>query len=126
MAEVLGVEGRSVRRWESSGARQMPPEDAWQLLDSCVERQALAVDEACAKVLEIADEQGSYPRTVTLSYWLSEGDYLQWSTDAQLDVAGDWRMANANARACAAALRSRGIDVAFGDGAGGVVSMDAE
>ena len=48
---------------------------------------------------------------VELRYWTSEAEYLENSTDAALDVAGDWRMANANNRRLAAILEAEGAIV---------------
>jgi len=116
LAGQLGVQVRSVKRWEDPNSPQLPPDDAWNVLEAALERQNEGVAAAIEAVMAIADEQGSFPEHVELKYWLSEGDYLQWSTDADLGVASDWRMANANARACAAALESRDIEVVFRSG----------
>jgi transcriptional regulator with XRE-family HTH domain len=118
LAAELGVEVRSVKRWESTVAPQQAPDDAWAVLGECKAQQERIIEFATRKVLEIAEEEGSYPHSVEVSYWMSESDYLQWSTDADNGIQGDWRMANANSRAVAAVLESHGIDAVFVDGSG--------
>ena len=124
LADELGVEIRSVKRWEkpSPDGWYQPPQDAWDVLDAALEQQHRIVDAAIAKVDEIMASMGSLPEAVELKYWLSESDYVSWSTDADYGIDGDWRMANANTRACATVLRLRGIAVRFVSGAGNVIS----
>ena len=115
LADELGVEVRSVKRWESPSAPQVPPHDAWAILDAALERQREVVMFALGKVHDVMDETGGAPQAVALPYWASAEDYLANSTDGMLGVAGDWRMANANARALACTLWADGLEVAWGD-----------
>lgn len=110
LADALGVQERSVRRWESEDAPQLPPDEAWQLLWSAEERQGQVIDFALRKV----DESGA--KLVRLPYWASQRDYSEHSTDAAHGIEGDYRMANANARALATILSGEGIEVEFVDG----------
>ncbi len=114
IAFALGVEERSVRRWESPDAPQFPPQDAWDVLDDAFERQGEVIDFALAKVEEIAQQQGNYPKAVELPYWSSAKDYAHHHS---VDDGGDWRMANANNRLIAFALEERDIEVQWIDGA---------
>lgn len=116
LADELGVEVRSVKRWESPTAAQQPPQDAWDVLDAALERQREVVGFALDKVHDVMDETGGAPQAVVLPYWANADEYAVASTDAAMGVAGDWRMANANERALAAILWSEGIDVAWSNG----------
>lgn len=113
LAEELGVEPRSVRRWESPSAPQLPPQDAWEVLDAALENQRRAVAAALGEVDRIAQEQGTYPESVMLPYWTSQDAYdVGHYTGAD---GNDWRMANATSRMLAYALHERGIDVEWSD-----------
>ena len=57
LARELGVEVRSVKRWESPDAPQVPPEDAWDVLDAALAAQRQAVAYALGKVDEVAQGQ---------------------------------------------------------------------
>jgi transcriptional regulator with XRE-family HTH domain len=109
LARELGVEVRSVKRWESPAAPGYhAPDDAWDVLDRHLEMHDRAVAFALGKVDEIEAENGQPPQSVDVTYWRSQADYdaLHCERDG-----GDWRMANANARAVADALRAEGIAV---------------
>ena len=116
MARSLGVQVRSVKRWEHPQAPQMPPEDAWDKVERAAARQREIVQFAIDKAEQLAEQMGHDPERVDLAYWLSEEDYLTHSTDARNGVEGSWRMANANARAARAALEAFGFSVQFVDG----------
>ena len=108
LAQELGVEVRSVKRWESPDAPQMPPQDAWDVLDAALADQRQVVAYALGKVDEVAQQRGNYPHAVTLPYWTSQAAY---DAGHVLEDGGDWRMANANSRLVAFALHERGIPV---------------
>ncbi|MBQ6651415.1 MAG: helix-turn-helix domain-containing protein [Atopobiaceae bacterium] len=113
LAAELGVEVRSVKRWESPRAPQLPPPDAWDVVAKALSRQREVVRFALDKVHDVTDEQGAPPCEVCLPYWSGAEDYEQHSTDAALGVTGDWRMANANTRALATALWAEGVRVTW-------------
>ena len=113
LADVLGVKVLSVKRWELPSYPQRAPQDAWDILYSALDRQSEVVEYALAKVAEIEKETGHAPDSINLRYWANEDEYIQFSTDAELGVADDWRMANANALRCAAVLMSAGYAVAW-------------
>lgn len=114
LAAELGVEARSVRRWESPSAPQVPPQDAWDVLDAALTNQRHAVAAALGEVDRIAQEQGTYPENAALPYWTSQEAY---DSGHYTGVDGqDWRMANATLRMLAYALHERGIAVVWNDG----------
>lgn len=125
LAAELGVQVRSIKRWESPEAPQQPPQDAWDVLVDAYEAQARAVAFAVDKAHELLAElpEGAEAE-VCIPYWPDAAAYAARSTDSALGVAGDWRMANANARAAAAILRSRGLEVRFADPAGPYAFLD--
>lgn len=114
LAAALGVEPRSVRRWESpvcGGYR--PPRDAWDALDAALDTQRRGIAAALDKVDELAQERGAAPDAVRLPYWLSQDAY---DAGHYVDDGGDWRMANATNRMLAERLHERGIRVEWTDG----------
>jgi len=116
MARMMGVSQRSVRYWEDENAPRYAPEQAWAILEDALREQQRGIAFAMQKVDETIDIAGGEPETIKLPYWLSEGEYLQWSTDAELGVEGDWRMANANNMALAIRLEERGLSVEWVSG----------
>lgn len=101
LAKALGVNERTVKRWEDDRYND-PPEDAWNILVQLRERQLDMVDYAVDKARAAGVER------VMLNYY---------RTQAQYDIAGrdegDYRMANANARAVANALEALGYEVEY-------------
>lgn len=115
LARELGVEVRSVKRWESAAYPGYgAPQDAWDVLDAALAAQRRAVSFALGKVDEVAQGRGTYPGHVALPYWASQRAYDAGHVPAD---GGDWRMANANSRLVAFALHERGIPVEWADGA---------
>lgn len=127
LADALGVQERSVRRWEASApdTYNFPPGPAWALLEDALAKQAEIVSFAVSKAQELEDAMGHAPDAVEVKYWLSQAAYASFSTDTEHDVAGSYRMANANARAAAAALMDLDYRVQFVDGAGNVLVPDS-
>lgn len=113
LARELGVEVRSVKRWESPTAPQVPPQDAWDALDAALDTQRRGIATALGKVDELAKERGAYPKSVMLPYWTSQDAYDEGH---YVDDGGDWRMANATNRTLAERLHERGIRVEWSDG----------
>ena len=116
LTSIMGVSQRSVRYWEHPISQRQPPEEAWRILDDALDRQRQVVSFALQKVDEAEETAGTKPNAVRLPYWLTEGDYVQWSTDAMLGIIGDWRMANANNQVLAIILEERGVNVEWVDG----------
>jgi hypothetical protein len=113
LADALGVEQRSVRRWESPKNGWAPPQDAWNVLDGALSAQRRGIAAALGKVDELAQEHGSYPESVMLPYWSSQDAY---DAGHYVDDGGDWRMVNATNRMLAERLHERGIRVEWTDG----------
>ena len=61
LADALGVEPRSVRRWESPSAPQVPPQDAWDVLDSALDTQRQGIASALGEIDRMAQERGHAP-----------------------------------------------------------------
>ena len=114
LAEELGVNPRSVRRWESPDYEEyQPPQDAWDVLDDALDTQRRGIAAALDRLDEIVQERGAVPDVVQLPYWTSQDAY---DRHHYVDDGGDWRMANATNRMLAELLYERGIDVDWTDG----------
>ena len=116
LADDLGVQARSVRRWEQPGQEGYePPADAWDMLDSYADLQRQMVDHARETVMRTGEEAGHQPDEVVLTYYRSQEQYDELGRDE-----GWYGVANANARAVAAELARYGLSVRFaypGEGA---------
>ena len=114
LAEKLGVNPRSVRRWESADYDgYQPPQDAWDVLYDALDTQGQGIAAALGKLDEIVKERGTAPDSVMLPYWTSQEAY---DAGHYVDDGWDWRMANATNRLLAHALHERGIRVEWSDG----------
>lgn len=114
LAEKLGVNSRSVRRWESPDYDgYQPPQDAWDVLYDALDTQRRGIAAALGKIDEIVYERGAAPDSVMLPYWTSQDAYDEGH---YVDDGGDWRMANATNRMLAERLHERGIRVEWADG----------
>lgn len=107
-ARELGVEVRSVKRWENPDEPQVAPQDAWDIVDIAMDNQRLFVG-IVAQSMEGATE-------ATLPYWRSQDQYEEHGGDLYLKWAEDFREANASLRALGAVLRSKGIIVHWMEG----------
>lgn len=116
LADDLGVQARSVRRWEQPGQEGYePPADAWDMLDFYADLQRQMVDHACETVISAGEEAGHQPDQVVLTYYRSQEQYDELGRDE-----GWYGVANAYARAVAAELGRYGFKVRFaypGEGA---------
>ena len=109
LADDLGVQARSVRRWEQPGQEGYePPADAWDMLDSYADLQRQMVDHARETVMRTGEEAGHQPDEVVLTYYRSQEQYDELGRDE-----GWYGVANANARAVAAELARYGLSVRF-------------
>lgn len=101
LAKLLGVAERTVKRWEDDRYND-PPQDACDLLLTLREKQLSMADYA----IELAQTAGT--ETVRLNYYRTQAQYDKYGRDE-----GDYRMANANARAAATALETMGFEVVY-------------
>lgn len=104
LAKRLGVEVRSVKRWEQPDSPQVPPDDAWDVLDAAKADQ----DSLVGVALGVVDRER--PESYRLVYWTSQE---QWDGYHVGPTKTDWRMANATSRRIAALLAERGIEVVW-------------
>ena len=107
VADALGVDVRSVKRWEAPDGSQ-PVAAAWALLERYAEFHELAIETAVEHVETMIAEVGHAPQAVRMTYWRSQEEY-----DAHGRDPGPYGVANANARSVAEALRPYGVDVEF-------------
>lgn len=114
LADALGVNKRSVKRWERGD--NPPPQDAWDALDAQAANRDAAIEWAWS-VIDAVEETGREPSAVELTYWRDQAEY-----DAHGRDEGYYGCANANARAVADVLRGCGIECRFRYFDGGAVS----
>jgi transcriptional regulator with XRE-family HTH domain len=101
VAAELGVDKRTIKRWESPATDWEPRQFAWDWLEEARMRQLDVV----ASALEAADLQPDAP--VALTYWANAAEYEA----AHPRQGGYWSMANANARLVYDALTCMGREV---------------
>lgn len=102
IACMLGVAERSVKRWEDPRYSD-PPEDACRIVREARELQLSMVDYAIAKA-----EEAGMQVAVRLDYYRTQAEFEARGSDE-----GDYRRANANARAAADALEAMGYEVEY-------------
>ena len=116
LADDLGVNPRSVRRWEQPGQEGYePPAEAWEVLDRYADLRRQMVDHARETVMQAGERMGGQPGQVVLTYYRSQEQYDDLGRDE-----GWYGVANANARAVASELAHYGVTVCFrypGEGA---------
>lgn len=103
LADALGVDIRSVKRWERPGKVE-PPAYAWDWMDNARQAQRDTVEQAVSAVLASAKPGGA----VQLTYYRTQEQF-----DALGRDEGPVGMANANARLTAARLESLGYEVGW-------------
>ena len=108
VASALGVNIRSVKRWEDPSFPNHAPEDAWAVLDDAMDMQCQQVSYACAVVAQQVESFGMEPVTVPITYYKDQAMYDEYGRDP-----GPFGQANANARAIGYELERRGIDVEY-------------
>lgn len=109
LADDLGVNPRSVRRWEQPGQEGYePPAEAWEVLDRYADLRRQMVDHARETVMQAGERMGGQPGQVVLTYYRSQEQYDDLGRDE-----GWYGVANANARAVASELAHYGVTVCF-------------
>lgn len=101
LADELGVDKRSVKRWESG--THNAPQDAWDAIDRAMAMRDSALEDGYAVI-----DAPNRANAVTLTYWRSQADYDEHGRDQ-----GYYGVANANARAVADLLMQAGIECRF-------------
>ena len=101
LADLLKVHPNSIRRWENIDFEQMPPQDAWDILNDLMQKRAWVLDKMLTdKFIEVSRD-----KHVTLTYFRDQPEYDKFGRDE-----GNFKLANANARAMARELRANGCD----------------
>lgn len=109
LADELGVNPRSVRRWEQPAQEGYePPAEAWEVLDRYADLRRQMVDHARETVMQAGEWMGGQPGQVVLTYYRSQEQYDDLGRDE-----GWYGVANANARAVASELAHYGVTVCF-------------
>lgn len=111
LARDLGIDSRSVRRWENPDATGYSPrEGAWRILKDARFEQLRTVN-AFLDEIEAKEDQGSAPGKVFITYWASATEYARAHPEAD---PACWQMSNATARLIAHELEQMGYEVEFG------------
>lgn len=108
VSAALGVNIRTVKRWENPSFPYMPPEDAWKAVDDALDAQRRQVAYAVSTVEEQTERLGHAPEEVRITYYRDQAMYDEHGRDA-----GPVGQANAAARAAAAAIEAMGVRAAF-------------
>ena len=88
LAHALGIEVRTVRRYESPSSPAVPFDQAWDMLDGMMKRRAQAIDAAIDELERQERERGV--ASVSLTIWPSDA---AWS-EAHPGERGSARFAN--------------------------------
>lgn len=105
LAHALGIEVRTVRRWESPSSPAVPFDQAWDLLDGMMQRRTQAIDAAIDELEMQEQERGG--ASVTLTIWPSDA---AWS-EAHPGEQGSARFANSVSCAVADVAEALGYTV---------------
>jgi transcriptional regulator with XRE-family HTH domain len=113
LANRLGVNKQSVKRWENprfdAGGYNMPPDDAWNVLDDAREMQKKVVDHTIEAAKKLEADHGS-SATLSLAYWRTQEDYDEAHSQEEHQP---FEMANANSRQAGAMLERYGYTVNY-------------
>lgn len=105
LADALGVQVRSVKRWESPASGYDAPRDAWDVLEKAMWDHVAAVGETLNLVDDLEDGGGK-PASVVMTYYRDQAQYDEHGRDE-----GRVGMVNARARAVADVLEDEGVEV---------------
>lgn len=108
VADTLGVNARTVKRWEHEADRREPPADAVELLKRQLNVQREMVDYMVGVCERVTEERGRMPSLVPIAYYRDQAMYDEFGRDS-----GPFGVANANARAVAQELEALGYEVEF-------------
>ncbi len=118
IAEELQVRIPSVRRWEMLDCDQMPPADAWALLEREKESQDAFVQRMLDLVRQTHQDKNE---PVRCNYYLNQEDYIMRTED---DPALYFQMANAITLKQRQVLESEGYTVIYGVYEGDFVNVE--
>lgn len=108
VADALGVNVKTVKRWEQPQFPYGAPDDAWELLEGLLRTQREAVEACYEQAGQAVERQGRMPGMVVMTYFRDQDMYDEFGRDE-----GPYGVANANARAAAAELERLGLEVEF-------------
>lgn len=106
IAETLGVEERSVKRWER-GDRAVP-NDVAEWIEDMVRDHDAAVSQTVRELQKMVKEIDDGQPPIDLTYYRTQAEYDLAGRDE-----GDYGMVCARARSIAEALRELGYEVEF-------------
>lgn len=105
VAEALGVQKRTVRRWEQPGC-YLAPEEAWEWLDEMADLFERGVHAAMDQVEKVAEQAGKAPKSVSMTYYRNQEQYDEFGIDD-----GPYGFRNAITRETAKRMRAKGYEV---------------
>lgn len=108
IADALGVNIKTVKRWEKPDFPYSAPDDAWAYLKEVLDSQRQQVSYLLAVVAKQVEELGNEPAVVPITYYRDQAMYDEYGRDE-----GPFGWPNAVARAVAVELERRGIGYEF-------------
>lgn len=109
VADALGTNIRTVKRWEHENYRYAVPDNAWGLLGSAMERQRASAARALDLAIKERDSAGGKDKSsVPITYYRDQAMHDRFAQEP-----GPYGVANAEARATAGLLEDNGFDVEF-------------
>lgn len=109
LADLLGVNVRSIKRWEHEDHEGSAPADVVNFLLDARNKQKQMVDYSVQVVKEQERKLGKKPETVNLTYFRDQQMFNKFGRDT-----GCFGVANANTREVAEHLRELGYEVKLG------------
>ena len=108
VARELGIDKRTVSRWESPASPTVPFEQAWEILERHLERHRSAVETAL-DIIEWQTQEHGAPRDVVLPVYPNEATWRAAHPESNITH----EMANATNRAVGEAAEAMGYAISF-------------